>query len=107
MRVNIKPLSVNQAWKGRRYKTNNYGRYERDLLLILPKLDVPTGKLSLSIVVGFSSVASDVDNICKPFIDILQKKYSFDDKMIYKLNVEKTIVKKGCEFIEFTLKELN
>ena len=103
MRVNIKPLSVNQAWKGKRYKTNNYVRYERDLLLLLPKIEVPTSKLSLNIVVGFSSVASDIDNFLKCFIDVLQKKYDFNDKMIYMLSVEKTIVKKGCEYIDFNI----
>ena len=36
MRIKIKPLSVNDAWQGRRFKTDNYKKYERDLMLILP-----------------------------------------------------------------------
>jgi hypothetical protein len=32
-------------------------------------------------------------------MDIAQKKYCFDDKMVYELNVRKCIVKKGEEFI--------
>jgi len=48
---------------------------------------------------------ADVDNILKPFIDCLQLKYNFNDKMIYKLIVEKDNVPKGSEFIKFSLKE--
>jgi hypothetical protein len=32
-------------------------------------------------------------------MDIAQKKYGFDDKMVFELNVRKCIVKKGDEFI--------
>jgi hypothetical protein len=32
-------------------------------------------------------------------IDILQKKYNFDDKHVYRLVVEKKVVKKGNEHI--------
>ena len=64
---------------------------------------VPEGKLKLELTFGFSSKASDIDNPVKPFQDILQKKYDFDDKMIYTLIVHKEIVPKGEEFISFTL----
>ena len=40
MRLDIKPLSVNRCWKGKRFKTKEYKRYERDCLLILPKLKI-------------------------------------------------------------------
>lgn len=92
---------------GRRFKTEAYKQYERDLLLLLPKMKIPEGKLLLSIEVGFSSKASDADNICKPLLDILQKSYGFDDKRIYKLEVEKKDVSKGEEYIAFTIKELS
>ena len=55
--------------------------------------------------VGLSSKNADIDNIAKPFIDILQKKYGFNDKNIYKLVLEKFIVKKGEEFIEFKMEK--
>jgi Holliday junction resolvase RusA-like endonuclease len=101
--VDIKPLSVNQVWRGRRCKTKLYEKYERDLALLLPTLVVPDGRLSLVIEVGFSNTSADIDNPVKPFLDILQKKYDFDDKQIYQLSIIKKIVKKGCEYIAFTV----
>ena len=59
----------------------------------------------LEIFVGVSSKLLDVDNLAKPFIDVLQKKYDFNDRMIYKLILEKTDVKKGEEFIDFKIKK--
>ena len=65
----------------------------------------PLGKLELTIKVGFSSPLADVDNMLKPFIDILQKKYNFDDKNIYKITVEKELVSKHREFVDWKLTE--
>ena len=104
MIINIKPLSVNQVWQGRRFKTPIYKKYENELLFMLPKMKIPEGKLELTIVFGFSSSASDWDNPIKPFQDILQKRYSFNDSRVYKATIIKEIVKKGQEFIEFNIK---
>ena len=101
--LNIKPLSVNQAWQGRRFKTVKYDNYIKQMMLILPKITVPNGDLSLSIEFGLSSRGFDIDNGLKPFIDCLQKRYGFNDSRIYKLSVEKVIVKKGGEFIKFKI----
>jgi len=60
-------------------------------------------KMELNIKVGFKSKASDIDNIVKPFTDVLQKKYNFNDNQIYRLVVEKEIIK--TPYIEFELKE--
>jgi len=102
--LNIKPLSVNEVWQGKRFKTKRYSLYEAQMMLILPNLDIPEGKLSVFIQYGFSSIAADIDNPCKPFLDCLQKRYGFDDKRIFELRQVKTIVKKGNEFIKFEIK---
>ena len=101
--IPIKPLSINQAWRGRRFKTKEYTQYEHDLFYLLPKLKVPHGKLQLKLQFGFSSRMSDIDNGIKSFIDVLQKKYLFNDKFIYKIHVEKFDVEKGEEFIAFDI----
>jgi len=107
-KVNIKPLSVNEAWQGRKFKSPKYKVYEQELLYKLPATKINWDKLpiELSLVVGLSNMASDVDNIVKPFVDILQKKYEFNDKYIFRLIVEKKLVVKGAEFIEFYIKKL-
>ena len=102
-KINIKPLSVNEAWQGRRFKTDKYKKYESDLLLLLPKINIPNPPYRLNIIVGFSNKASDLDNILKPFLDILQKKYSINDKHIEILHIEKQLVTKNNEFISFEL----
>ena len=104
--INIKPLSINQAYRGRRFKTNEYKAYEEELLWLLPKMKVPKTDLCLEIEVGLSSKLADLDNVAKIFIDCLQKKYSFNDKEIYKIIMEKELVKKGEEYIEFYIYQI-
>ena len=99
-----KPLSVNNAWKGRRFKTPEYKAYEKELLYTLPSLDIPKNTpLKLEIEVGFSNKASDLSNILKPYEDILCKKYGIDDKWNYEINLKKEVVKKGEDYISFNL----
>ena len=103
MKIKIKPLTVNQAWQGKRFKTPKYKAYEKELLLLLPdNQEIPDDlHLRLYIDAGFSNKLSDIDNIAKPFIDVLQKKYGFNDSRIYELHLSKQIVKKGEEYISF------
>lgn len=102
-KINIKPLSVNECWQGRRFKTKEYKQYEKDLLLILPKLTKLESPFSIDIVFGFSNSLCDIDNPLKPFLDILQKKYNINDREIYLLTVKKEVVKKGSEFVKFNI----
>lgn len=103
--INIKPLSVNEAFKGKRFRTDAYNDFIQKMHYLLPKsIDIPDPKnIKLAIEFGFSSKASDIDNCCKSFIDCLVKKYKFDDRQIYELHVFKSIVKKGDEYIKFRI----
>ena len=103
MRINIKPLSVNEAWQGRRFKTPKYKSYERDVLKLLRPMDIPAGELVIYLEWGFSNTACDWDNPIKPFQDILQKKYKFDDKRVIEARIKKVKVKKGQEYINFDI----
>lgn len=109
MKVNIplKPLSVNIAWKGRRFKSDAY-RYWTDegLLLLKNQKELSSEQLQLNVEFGFSSKGSDIDNPIKPLLDLITKKYGINDNRFYKLYVKKKIVKKGKEFIKFEIKEL-
>lgn len=107
MRIEIKPLSVNQAWKGKRFKTKEYKLFETAMLMMLPPIKIDfKGYLKVDVVFGYSSRASDIDNGLKPLLDCLQKKYSINDNRIYELNVKKEIVKKGNEFINLNINEI-
>lgn len=105
MKLDIKPLSVNEAYNGRRTRSKAYNSYKRSVLLMLPAIKIPDGNLSISIKWGFSSHGSDIDNPCKPFIDCLQAKYQFNDNRVSKLNLEREQVKKGLEFIEWSIEK--
>ncbi len=105
IRIDVKPLSVNEAWMGRRFKSVVYSLYERDVLFKLKPLKLPDPPYKLSFVFGVSSSLADIDNPVKPILDILQKKYGFNDRDVYELHVKKQIVKKGFEFIDFKIEK--
>jgi len=83
--ISIKPLSVNKAWKGRRFKTDDYKNFQDKVVILLRRIkDVPVYESGMIVLYefGFSSRASDWDNCIKNFQDILQKRIGFDDKII-------------------------
>jgi len=102
-KINIKPMSVNQAFQGRRFKTPKYKAYEEELMWLLPKYKIPKGELGLEVEFGLSSKLADLDNNFKLFQDCLQKKYGFNDKQIYRIIAEKVDVSKGKEYIDFEI----
>lgn len=100
-------MSISRGYQGRRFKTHLGKDFDTEMNYLLPKMEVPEGKLLLTLKFGFSSKMADIDNPLKLTIDCLQRKYGFNDKQIYKLNVEKVDVRKGEEFIEFELSTPN
>ena len=103
--VDEKAMSINKAWLGSKRKSKEYRVYEVNVSQKLPDLEIPEGKLLLKLNVYYSNSRADIDNCLKPFIDILQAKYGFNDCRIYRLDVEKFIVPKGEEHVEFMIEE--
>lgn len=109
IRINIKPLSVNEAWKGRRKRSHLYNTYERDLMFLLPKMNIilnPKLKYQITLKWGFSSASSDWDNPIKPTQDVIAKRYGFNDKLIKRAIIDVENVKKGQEYFEFKIEEI-
>jgi Holliday junction resolvase RusA-like endonuclease len=108
-KLNIKPLSVNEAYLGRKRKSGKYRKYTEEVLQLLPNdKKIPNrGALQITYTFGVSSRASDVDNPIKPFTDLLQKKYGFNDNRIYHIEVDKVLVNKGDEFVSFVITKYN
>lgn len=102
-RINIKPLSVNDAWKGRRYRTDQYKNWTRTFSVYSKKEECFPGPLSIKITFGFSSSGSDIDNPLKPLLDCLQRQKGFNDNQISELYVKKVKVSKGCEYIDYSI----
>lgn len=103
VRINIKPLSLNKAYRGRRFTTPELSSYKRDIAFQLPKMSIPEGNLSVSYIFGISNKGGDGDNLIKCFQDAVSEYYGFNDNKIYKWIVEKVIVKKGEEFVDFEI----
>ncbi len=104
--VEIKPLSINKCFQGRRFKTKDYKDYEYELLLILPEQEMIKGDVSVEIdfYVKYPKKL-DVDNLLKPINDILtKKKYWEDDRFIYEIRARK--IKSPIERIHIKIKEL-
>lgn len=99
------PLSVNQAWQGKRYKTSKYTSFEHEFAIRSVGQKIPEGDLKVEFVFGMSK-AMDIDNPLKVTIDCLQKKHGFNDNRIMILHVKKEVVKKGNEFIEYKISKL-
>ena len=93
LNINMKPLSVNEAWKGKRFKSDKYDAYEMEMLLRLPPGRLPEAPYRVYYEFGFSNSQADFDNPCKPLGDILQKKYGFNDNKIYEAHIFKRVVK--------------
>lgn len=106
-KINEKPLSINIAFQGRRFKTPAYKDYEKTMLLMMPKGKIDTDDmLRVEFFFGFSNKASDLDNPVKLLMDIAQKKYGFNDKNVFEMNIRKCLVKKGEEFIQMGIYKL-
>ena len=107
MRIRTKPISINECWTWRRFKTPKYKQYEEEVMLLIRDTSLVDVKewqpLKVSIVFWLSSKNADIDNPIKPILDIFQKVYGFNDKQVYKLEVSKLDVKKWYEFIEFDI----
>ena len=105
--VRFKPMSVNEAWKGKRYRSDKYNAYKVAIGVLLPKnIIIPTGLLKVYYEFGLSNSGGDWDNPVKPIQDILQEAYRFNDSRIMEATVKKVIVDKGSEYIRFKIESL-
>ena len=102
-KIDIKPLSVNDAYRGRRFATPELKKYKEDLQMLLPKMVIPDGPLIVDYEFGVSSKASDGDNLIKAFQDVIADCYGFNDKIIHAWHIHKVLVDKGDEYILFSI----
>ena len=103
-KIPIKPLSNNQAWQGKRYKTKKYLQYQEDLRIYLKTLNLPRLEKKQNFWVYYrfgTNKLQDYDNSIKSFQDILCGELRIDDRYILGAFIEKEVVKKGSEFIKF------
>lgn len=101
--INIKSLSVNEAWAGRRFKSAKYNKFEIDVNKILPRAKkTRKGEVEIHYTFYIKNYGmTDVDNLIKPIQDIIVKKgYIEDDRKIVFLSAEKIKSKEEKIIIE-------
>jgi Holliday junction resolvase RusA-like endonuclease len=100
----IKPLSINSAWQGRRYKTHEYKSYEKEAMLFLRKYQKfpPEGELFVTYIFYLRNYANtDVANLEKCLTDIIVKnKFIKDDRYIKEIRCIKQRAKEDRIEIE-------
>ena len=107
IKILIKPLSINEAYKGRKFRTVKYQWYKENVAKLLPSNYVlPLPPYFIHFIFGFSSVSSDWDNCIKTTQDCIAEKYNFNDKLIRRGLVDIEIVPKGKEFITFKIEHI-
>jgi Holliday junction resolvase RusA-like endonuclease len=109
IKLEIKPLSVNAAWQGRRFKTPEYKHFENDVSLLI-MAQKPGKFIDTAVEVSYefhikNYLKTDVDNLVKPLQDVLVKKGIIsDDRFIKKITAEK--FKSSEDFINISIKEV-
>jgi Holliday junction resolvase RusA-like endonuclease len=105
-KINIKALSVNSCFQGKRYKNDIHKEYVKNVISQLPIKFIGIPPYILTLEFGLSSKLQDLDNCIKVFQDCLTVKYNFNDRDIYRLEARKYNVEKGKEYIKFDITEL-
>ena len=105
----VKPVSTNSMYAGsgiRKWRSSLYMSFEKEVKDYLKNIPIRLpegGGIEFKGTFGVS-YRFDLDNTLKPFIDILERFYKFEDNRICKIDARKIITKRGSEFIEFDLK---
>lgn len=106
--VQVLPLSTNKMSGARKtYETKNYLEYRDVIARVagghygIDKKD----KFLLTVEVGFSNKRADCDNCLKPLLDSIVACVddAFDDSQVYRIEVDKVIVKKSQEYLKVRL----
>lgn len=96
LKIDIKPISINASFQGRRFKTSLCNDYEKELWVLLPKKPMIKGEVEIwfdFFLVNYAK--TDISNLVKVTEDILVKKgYFEDDRKIVKMHLSKEKSKK-------------
>ena len=105
-KLDIKAISVNEAYTGRRFATDKLRQFKKDMANLLRgrKIKDAKGKrIKIEYDVGCSNAGFDVHNAIKATTDCISDKYGFNDNQVYLMTIKKTMVPKRAEFIYFKI----
>lgn len=100
--LQVKPLSVNKCWQGRRFKSQDYQAYEKELWYRLPNKKILGKEFEIHYTFYLKNYGlSDIDNLIKPLQDVIVKKGIIaDDRKIVFMSAKKVKAKSDKIVIE-------
>lgn len=107
IRVDLKPMGVNEAYSGERHNTPEHRAWNKKVIGDLPRFKLPEPPYQIHLTFGQSNPMADWDGPIKPTQDIIAEAYNFNDRLIRRCTgVDVVIVPKGEEFFSFRLEHL-
>lgn len=105
-KVDIKPISINACWQGRRFKTKSYAAWREESLWLVKEKKIKKVKGRCEVQLTFhcskNFKRADIDNMIKPALDsLVDSGVIEDDRFIERLVVDK--VKSTKDFWEFSV----
>ena len=104
MIIELKPVSINEAFQGKRFKTRKCKDFENDFMLLAPKRKMIKGKIEVEYKFHLRNHKMiDYDNCIKVVQDLIVKcGYIEDDRKIYKATIYK--IPSDKDYIEIKIK---
>lgn len=89
--IQIKPLSVNNAWQGRRFKTKDYKEWQKEFTYLVGKQTPLKGAIEITLEFYIKNdKMSDIDNFLKTLLDTLKDTNIIeDDRKIQEIHAYK------------------
>ena len=89
--IPLKPLSLNNCYRGRRFSTRQKKQYDRDLQILLPKVRVDGPLYTVTFRFFLQRpFAGDLDNLCKNLLDnIVDRGIITSDKKVVEIHLYK------------------
>lgn len=107
VKIPLRAISVNEAFQGRRFKTDKCNDFCDDFLKVAPRKNTVPGTVEIEYKFYVKNhKAADYDNLIKITQDMIVKcGYIEDDRKIYKATIHKIPCEIQDERIEFEIKE--
>lgn len=104
--LDLKPLSLNNCFRGRRFDTPQKKQYDRTLQLLLPKTVVPGEHYRVTFRFYLKRCfAGDLDNLCKVLLDnIVDRGIIKNDRNVTEIHLYKFPAPK--DRIEITVEDV-
>lgn len=105
MIIELKPVSINKAFQGKRYKTVECKDFEKDFMILAPKQKMIKGIVEIEYKFYLKRHAlTDYDNCIKVVQDLIVKcEYIEDDRKIYKATIYK--IPSDNDYMEIKIKK--